>query len=205
MAAPSRTPFQIEHDREEITRRYLRRETQQEIAAALGMTRELVKYDLGVIQERWRKDTARNLDDDKARELARIDELERTYWHAWERSRQDKVSISEETEPPDPAQVALAECRPDSLADAPRVTTKITTRREGQVGNPAYLTGVQWCIDRRCKLLGLDAPAKHEIAGKDGGPIDTTDTRVELARRLAELAARAGPAEPSGDADTGAG
>ena len=50
------------------------------------MTRQMVGYDLKAIQRRWREDTSRNLDEEKARVLAKLDELERTYWQAWEDS-----------------------------------------------------------------------------------------------------------------------
>jgi hypothetical protein len=43
--------------------------------------------------------------------------------------------------------------------------------KEQRDGNPAFLAGVMSCIERRCKLLGLDAPAKAELTGKDGGPV----------------------------------
>jgi hypothetical protein len=33
------------------------------------------------------------------------------------------------------------------------------------------LQGVGWCIERRCKLIGIDAPQKQEVTGKDGGPL----------------------------------
>lgn len=35
-------------------------------------------------------------------------------------------------------------------------------------GNPAYLFSIQWCLDRRCKLLGLDAPIKAQINAQLG-------------------------------------
>jgi hypothetical protein len=34
--------------------------------------------------------------------------------------------------------------------------------REQRDGNPAFLAGVMSCIERRCKLLGLDAPVKQQ-------------------------------------------
>ena len=84
MAANKRTLIQIEDDRREIASLYLQGKTQQAIAERLGMTRQMVGYDLKAIQRRWREDTSRNLDEDKARELAKLDELERTHWQAWE-------------------------------------------------------------------------------------------------------------------------
>ena len=35
-------------------------------------------------------------------------------------------------------------------------------------------------MDRRAKLLGLDAPAKQELTGPEGGPIEVSDTRQRL-------------------------
>ena len=37
-------------------------------------------------------------------------------------------------------------------------TIRTTIEREMLLGVPAYLAGVMSCIDRRCKILGLDAP-----------------------------------------------
>lgn len=119
MAAKTRTKIQIEDDRRQIAGLYLRGKQQQAIADELGMTRQMVGYDLKAIQKRWREDTSRDLDADKIRELAKLDELERTYWKAWEDS---------------------------SMGN--------------RQGHPAFLRGVLDCVDRRCKLLGLDAPAK---------------------------------------------
>ena len=189
MAATKRTTFEIESDRAEIARLYRRRHAQHEIAMLLNapdagrtyeVSRHMVQDDLEAIQKQWRADAARDFDAAKAAELARIDELERTYWRAWEASQRSKVVISEETGLPD----AAPETPPDvDGEDQPKESTpqllqitKVVKRTEGQVGNPAYLAGVQWCIDRRCKLLGLDAPAKHELTGKDGQPLPTSPT-----------------------------
>jgi hypothetical protein len=36
---------------------------------------------------------------------------------------------------------------------------------EPRDGNPKFLDGVQRCIERRCKLLGIDAPEAHVVTG----------------------------------------
>ena len=33
-----------------------------------------------------------------------------------------------------------------------------STRTEKPVGDPRFLMGIQWCINKRCELMGLDAP-----------------------------------------------
>lgn len=37
---------------------------------------------------------------------------------------------------------------------------------------PAYLAGVMKCVERRCRILGLDAPKRQEFSGPGGGPIE---------------------------------
>ncbi len=39
------------------------------------------------------------------------------------------------------------------------------------VSFPALMTGIIKLSERRSKLLGLDAPSKQELTGKDGGPL----------------------------------
>ena len=162
MAANKRTFTQIEDDRREIASLYLQGKTQQVIADRLHMTRQMVGYDLKAIQRRWREDTSRNLDEDKAQELAKLDELERTHWQAWEDSLEQ---VTTETS-------SLVNSAKDSR-------NRATIRREDKQGNPAYLRGVMECIDRRCKLLGLDSPQKLEHSGKDGGPIQVDVAAIE--------------------------
>ncbi len=94
MAAPRRSKFQIEDNRRDSTRLYLRGKTQSEIAELLGISRSMVAYDLNAIQEQWRENTVRDLDADKVRELAKTDELERIYWAAWESSLEQRETTA---------------------------------------------------------------------------------------------------------------
>ena len=146
MAARKRNAAQIAHDRREIARLYLREHLiQAEIGARLGMTQEMVSYDLRALGREWIAAGLMDLTEHKASELARINELERTYWAAWEQSLGMKeISTTGQTS----GGVAHAQIR-----------------KETREGNPAFLAGVQWCIDRRCKLLGLDAPSKQNLDG----------------------------------------
>lgn len=157
MAARKRSRFQIEADRVTIQNLYLQGKPQHEIAQVVEVSREQVKYDLAVIQRRWRTETARNLDEDKARELAKIDHLERTYWQGWERSREQQESSSTSRREGAQGAVLLA-----------------MLRKEQRDGNPAFLTGVQWCIDRRCRLLGLDPAPPAAVKIGDNREIHIT-------------------------------
>lgn len=146
-----RTPTQREQDFVEIARRYCKGETQASIAASLGVTQQQICNDLKVIRQRWQEACAETIQEAKARELAKIDELERTYWEAWQKSCEVRtIKGMEQTDDKE----------------------KKSVRQEERDGNPAFLAGVMTCIDRRCKLLGIDAPTKQELSGPGGGPIE---------------------------------
>lgn len=143
MAKPKRTEFQRESDLERIASLYLRGWRQSDIASEIGLSRQQVGYDLKTIQNRWRTQTTINLDEAKQRELARLDELEREYWAAWEASKGERTKARQEK-------------------NVTGAVTKASMEKEQRDGNPAFLAGVMTCIDRRCKLLGLDAPVKTQ-------------------------------------------
>ena len=159
MAEKKRSAFQREQDLERITSLYLRGLRQIDIATEIGLTQQQVSYDLKTIQTRWRTDTTINLDEAKQKELAKIDELEREYWQAWETSKGEKTKARQEINGKD--------------KDGKPNVTKQVMEKDQMLGNPAYLTGVQWCISERCKLLGIYAPAKQEVTGKNGEPLQT--------------------------------
>lgn len=148
MAEKKREHFQRESDYERITSLYLRGWRQVDIATELGLSQQQISYDLRTIQERWRKSTAINLDEAKQKELSRIDELEREFWAAWEASKTERTKARQEK-------------------GAKGVITKASMEKEQRDGNPAFLNGVLSCIDRRCKLLGLDAPEKRQTWNVD--------------------------------------
>jgi hypothetical protein len=104
-------------------------------------------------------------------ELDRIDHLEREAWDAWERSKRHRlVSVS-----------GIEEKSTGSAADdrpaAPTETrTREETRKTDQVGDPRFLEKVAWCIDQRCKILGLHAAVRLKHSGdEDGPPIRVVD------------------------------
>ena len=153
MAAPKRTAIQIERDRRDIADLYLQGWTQHRIAEKLTgkdgreyvISRAMVAYDLGKIENAWRTSALIDLNDARARELAKVDHLERVYWDAWLRSCEDAETL-----------------RQEGSGEAP---SKIVKTSRGQAGDPRFLTGVQWCIERRCKIIGVDAPSKSELRG----------------------------------------
>jgi hypothetical protein len=167
---------------------------QEELARQVGVNRSTVSRDLKVLNQRWKEAAVHDLDAAKAQELERIDQLEREYWEAWEKSKQaHETTTTEQT------------------TGAAGERLRAGVRKVEQTGDPRYLEGVRWCIARRCALLGLDAPVETRLAGRDGGPVQTVSTVLEMtederAAAIAALFARVGQADrgphPSGPADT---
>ena len=140
--------------REDVARRYLQGQTQSEIADVFGVSQAQISKDLAAIRAAWLASAMRDFDALKAQELAKIDAVEREYWLAWERSKKDKeISVQEGGEV-------------DPQTRKPRIK-KVVMRKEGQAGNPAFLAGVLTCIERRCSILGLDAPKRFVIRWDD--------------------------------------
>jgi hypothetical protein len=169
-----RTPDQIRHDRAEIARLYLQRYTQAEIGQQLGLSRQQVGYDLDAVRAEWLQSSLMDFNARKAEELARIDRLEREYWTAWEASQQGRETTTT-----------------GQTTDPRGERVKAEIRKEEQHGDPRYLAGVQWCISKRCEILGFNAPTRNELTGKDGGPIQFESLNdADLDRRIADLEAR---------------
>jgi len=178
---PRRSASQLARDRRRIAELYLEGWLQADIAEELELSQSTISNDLNALHKQWLESSLIDFDQAKAVEIAKVDKLEREYYRAWRASKEDKeTSVTEKVD----------------SAKAPRAKAQI--RREGQVGNPSFLSGVQWCIERRCKILGIDAPQKMQV-------LSDNDLDAAIATELARLAAvgKAPDVRASeGDADT---
>ena len=155
MAAPKRSKIKIAKDREQIAQWYLQGLTQAKIGERLGLDQSMVSRDLQAIQAEWLKNTTLAIDEYKARELAKIDHTERCYWEAWERSIEEFRART----------IKAKGIKADQKVQAKPEQAEQTIYTENRCGDPRFLDGVLKCIERRCRLLGLDAPAKVETEG----------------------------------------
>ena len=167
-----RSTVQREKDLEELSLRYLRGEFQSSIAEDMGVSQPTISNDLKTLQARWLKSSLLNVSTWKAEQLAKVDQLEREYWLAWERSQEDaETEVIEK----------IGKADKDGKPTADRI--KQNKRKEGQSGNPSFLSGVQWCINKRCEILGLDAPKSHEVK-TEGSILIATIANQELMDEL---------------------
>ena len=180
MASQKRNTAQIDHDRREIARYYLRGRTQKEIANIINgdperdytLTRQMISYDLGKIREAWRESSLVDMNEAKQRELQKIDMLELEYWQAWEDSCENEETVRQEGAP----------------TDGGIKTEKITKTVKGKTGDPRYLQGVERCIQQRIKIIGIEAPTKIAPTTPDGEqPYKSGITDAEFSRSIETL------------------
>lgn len=182
MGAP-RTALQRAADQEKVAALYLERRPIDEIARAIGRTRQTVYSDLRALEKRWFISADRLTAARKAEELARIDRIELIAWEGYYRS----ITTREQTK--------------TVLEDGHQGRkTKAETRKEELVGDPKWLDKVCWCVEQRAKILGLYAPTKSE--GKfehDHHHTIQTELDREFARLVDELDAGGESPRPGAD------
>jgi hypothetical protein len=181
-----RNAAQIARDRRRIADLYLQGWLQADIGDELSISQATVSRDLKALHAVWLKSALLDYDKGKARELARIDRLEREYWNAWGRSCQDAETLTQKTK--GKVQQRKGE-RGELVAEQPAEATKTT---KGQAGDPRFLAGVQWCIERRCKLLGLDRPDLVQIDWRERLPdgYEPNEVRRQFMAMIAEASGR---------------
>lgn len=172
MAAPKRTKTQIQKDRVEVASLYLQGWTQAAIGDKLGLARQQIGYDLKAIQKEWLKSSLIDFNEARARELSKIDNLEVTYWESFSKSLSPKKT-----------ETAKSTTGPDGQQER----SEFSAKEEQQVGDKRFLDGVAWCIDRRCKLFGLDAPSQVRVGWAKTLPdgISADDATRQFAAMLA--------------------
>jgi predicted transcriptional regulator len=169
--AQSRKKSEIARDRRNISRLYLQGITQMAIAEQLGLSQSTISRDLFYIEKEWQQARINDIDENKKKELARIDNLEREYWDAWRRSQEkSKVEVT---------RMQGKASRPDqTTTPAPDKLEKMS-RTEDNVGDPRFLQGVAWCINKRAELLGLNSYKSVTFMGKAGKDGNELIVRVE--------------------------
>lgn len=142
----NRDDLEEEIQRVEISKLFLQGKHPIEIARQKHMDFDTVLAHLEVCRERWANLSLMDMDAAIREEIAKINHLESEYWAAWQES---KVTILESGKGKGRKSISMC-------------------------GDSTFLAGVLGCIDRRIKLMGLDAPIKIDI--------------TELIRKQAEAA-----------------
>ncbi|PTX14436.1 hypothetical protein C8N40_111101 [Pontibacter mucosus] len=153
--AAVRKKHEQERDRNIVAEYYVKgystRAIAQIIADKVGggytLNHNTVSNDVKYLLKQWQNERINDINEQKVLELSKLDKLEQTYWQAWEKSIEDHKKSSKKLK---------------GKGDKPDYK-EMTETEVVAYGNPAYLAGIERCIDKRCKILGIDAPQKHDI------------------------------------------
>src|SRR5881397_1984743 len=141
------TKDEILRRREKVADLYCRGATQSQIAERVSVSQRQVSDDLQKVRAWWLESALRSFDDLKSQELAKLDQIEREAWAAWERS----VGTHK---------IERAEKRSSIQGD----TTVASVVKEKQDGDPRFLQIVGNCVAKRCEIMGLVRPVvAHEV------------------------------------------
>jgi len=128
--------------RQRVAELYLTQHTQWEIARRLGINQSNVSRHLKALREEWQQSALMDFNARKAEELAKIDQLERDARRAWKRSKRTK-------------EIETAHTKKSRRRGE---ESEASLRKEPSAGDAKFLSVVQWCINKRCEILGLNAP-----------------------------------------------
>lgn len=182
-------PYNSEHARHERRHRvsdlYLRGETQHQIAARLGISQSQVSRDLAALRESWHESAVETIATLRAEQLAKIAHLERTCWEAWEKSKRGRYRVRVKSLGPQTPGKGAATNGDTAAGGVERIDIW-----ESCTGDPRYLSGVMWCIEKRIALLNLAAP-HHTVLTRSAPerrepPVQEMSDE-ELAARLAAI------------------
>lgn len=143
---PQNNKHIVAERRHQIAALYLKGWAQFKIAEHVGVTQACVSKDLKVLSTKWKESAMVDINDIKQRELAKIDHLEHEAWEAWEKSKQDTKETT----------------RKAKKAGEKTTYKEQTDKEVVRLGNPQFFATIQWCINKRCEIFGVDAPKQVE-------------------------------------------
>jgi hypothetical protein len=190
MAAVKRTSDQRDADRALIVDLLIKGLSQREIAAVINadedrpytITQQTAANDIRHIRKAWKEEYIGKHDEILGGQLAMLAKVKREALAEFERSKTNwsgKATKVKGTGGKEKTTVNEVEQ---------------TNREEGRLGDPRYLDVILKATDREAKLLGLDAPAKHDHSISTGDPFQVfIDMPADRRRaKIAELSARVG-------------
>ncbi|MGO8745328.1 MAG: hypothetical protein ACLQNE_05010, partial [Thermoguttaceae bacterium] len=147
--------------------------TQAEIADKLGVHPSVVCRDLEWIRDSICPRESPDVQEAFYVQMAKLDQLEHSYWVGWEESKLEKETRTAQRSKPEGRET-------------------VALKRERQAGNPALLMGVFRCIAKRDAMLGLTQKSGKSAAA--GPPKKRMPSKAEVEQSLRMMSATvAGP------------
>jgi hypothetical protein len=164
--APKRSEAQKAADLEFFEHWHIRGKSERQLAKMIAeirpytLCRQQINQDLKKLRERWQESALVKRTDAIARELAGLDAQEDELWQAWEKSKHEAMTKTEESF----TTAGKGKSKRSKKINRQRITT------EAQCGEASFQKLIGDIQIQRRQLLGLDAPAKVQPVGDDWMP-----------------------------------
>lgn len=139
--------------RVKVAELYLDGWIQTEIAGQMDVDQATISRDLKAIMADWKEAARLDMEELRARELAKLAKTYRDACDGWKRSVQDAVK-AETVETDSPGKDGKG-----------KKSTRKKGSRQGQAGDPQFLRIKLECIKRWCEIYGLDAAKEVNHTG----------------------------------------
>lgn len=170
MAATKRSKDQALRDRYVVAELYLKGRNLRQITDELNersdveyqLSMSSIARDLNLVRDHWLTSMVRDFDQAKAVELAKLDNLEREAWFAWEWSKTERKTRT-------------------IKATGPRhglQNVEKTEKTEESIGDPRYMQVILQCIEKRIKILGLEVGGSLVQRGAHASSDVEDDTQI---------------------------
>lgn len=157
----------------------------QEVQARLQLPKlpcpNLIQQDKKLLLDEWREYRLGNVDELVTLELARIDDCIMELWEAWEKSKEDYTEgwQKQKAIPVSPKKTEDGKALQGEGASKVIYAEQQQAKKRG-CGNVAYISEIRQQLAERRKLLGIYAPERSELTGKDGTPLMASTQGVDL-------------------------
>jgi len=135
--------FSIMERRFKAARLYSEGKRQFEIAEELGINAVTVSTDLEAVLNEWKFLAARTIDVMKSEKLLEINNLKRWCWDSFKRSIEERKKT-------------MTKIKTGESGEKDVKGIEQSNIKEELLGDPRYLAGVQWCIEKEIELLAID-------------------------------------------------
>ena len=161
-----RTTLEKAFDSARLADMYLKGRSQREMIDELSISRNTVQKALKELQQTWQSQALFDFNAAKAMQLAKVDHLEKVAWEGYHLSQQGKTSTTE--------------------MNTGNTSFTSETKSSLPAGDTKWLDKIQWCIDQRCKILGLHAPKAAVIHQTIEEKKSLDDMSTEALMRIVE-------------------
>lgn len=174
-----RTKGEMEEDKRYLALWYVQGYSQREMCQMISQVRGR-EYGSGVIsgtlkkiREAWIEEYMPPYAEMQAKELARLDKMERELWDAWERSKRD-------------AEAETVEESHESGKDGVYDRNKTVRDRAGRDGDPKFIEQILKVVDKRAKIVGLYQASKVEVDWRKEAEAAIGDGASEMFEEMVE-------------------